>query len=108
MKKHLQSYPGYQLLRNASLLLRQITLQTTREIPIIRLSDERFKSLQKKAAYAIYTGAKPFSLYEKIDMREFLHDLEIAFNPPSARLVRGRLLDKYYEKMWKKVLAVML
>jgi hypothetical protein len=106
MKKYLQSCPDYQLLRNASLPLRQTTLQTTGEIPIIRLSDERFKSLQKKAAYAVYTGAKPFSLYEKIDMREFLHDLEVVFNPPSARLVGGRLLDKYYEKMWKEVLAI--
>jgi hypothetical protein len=106
MKNHLQTCTGYQLLRNASLPLRQTTLQTTRETPIVRLSNERFKSLQKKAAYAVYTGAKPFSLYEEVDMREFLQDLEAAFKPPSARLIGGRLLDECYEETWKEVLAV--
>jgi hypothetical protein len=45
-------------------------------------------------------------LYEEVDMREFLQDLEAAFKPPSARLIGGRLLDECYEKMWKEMLAV--
>src|SRR5258707_460647 len=106
MLLHLQKCAGYRRLQNSSLSLRQTTLETTRQTPIIRLSDERFKSLQKRAAYAVFTGAKPFSLYEEVDMHEFLQDLEGAFEPPSARLVGGKLLDECYEETWKEVLAV--
>jgi hypothetical protein len=62
--------------------------------------------LRKKAIYTVYTGAKPFSLYEEVDMQEFLHDLEPAFCSLSASLIRGRLLNEYYEETWKEVLTV--
>jgi hypothetical protein len=109
MKNHLTNYPSYLALyraSNPSLVLRQTSLNTTRVTPIIRLSSGRFETLQKKTAYAVFTGAKPFSLYEKVDMKEFLKDLEPAFTSPSSTLVKGRLLNECYEETWKEVLAV--
>jgi hypothetical protein len=62
--------------------------------------------LQKKAAYAVFIGAKPFSLYEETDMQEFLHILKSAFASPLSSLVGDRLLNECYEETWKEVLAV--
>jgi hypothetical protein len=75
MAKHLEKCSGYLQTRAPTLPLRQTTLGITREIFIIRLPDERFKYLQKKVAYAIFCGAKPFSIYEKDKMSELLAEL---------------------------------
>jgi hypothetical protein len=111
MKVHIAGCASFQALHrasNPSITMRQTDLRNTRVAFIVRLAPERFALLQKKAAYAVYTGAKPFSLYEEVDMQEFLHDLEPAFGSPSATLVKGRLLNECYEETWKEVLTVML
>ena len=86
--------------------LRQTIIGTTRDTPIIRLPEERFKALQKKATYAVFCGAKPFSLYEEDEMDDFLTDLQPAFKAPSAYVIGGRLLDECYEETYKEVLTV--
>jgi hypothetical protein len=109
MRNHLAvcaSFQTFYRASNPSITLRQTDLRNTRVAPIVRLAPERFALLQKKAAYAVFTGAKPFSLYEEVDMQELLHDLEPAFASPSSSLVGGRLLNECYEETWKEVLAV--
>ncbi len=44
-----------------------------KKAPITRLVPEQVKILDKKTAYAIFCGARPFSLYDEPNMREFLN-----------------------------------
>ena len=49
---------------------------------ITRLTPEQVKILDKKIAYAIFCGVRPFSLYDELNMREFLNLLQSIYTVP--------------------------
>ncbi len=63
-----------------NLIQSRLTMQ--KKAPITRLTPKQVKILNKKAAYAIFYGARPFSLYDKPNIREFLNFLQPAYTVP--------------------------
>ena len=65
--------------------------------------------LQLKAAFAIYMGARPFTLLDDRYFRQYLSSLSGYFNyiPPSHSELAGGLLQKAYELVHREVLLML-
>jgi hypothetical protein len=66
-------------------------------------SKERKQKLDRLAAMAIYADARPFTTYECSAMKEFLFELDPSYNPPSADILSGRLLNEIYSETKERV-----
>jgi hypothetical protein len=86
IKNHLAECEAYkkkqqdEARKQSNLVQSRLTMQ--KKASITRLTPEQVKILDKKAAYAIFCGARPFSLYDEPNMREFLNLLQPAYTVP--------------------------
>jgi hypothetical protein len=65
------------------------------------------EKLENKAGFAIYCGARPFFMYMEPYMKDFISDLELAFEIPSDRTFATTVLDRCYEETKAQVLDVL-
>ncbi len=86
MKNHLAECEAYkkkqqdEARKQGNLVQSRLTMQ--KKASITRLAPEQVKILDKKAAYVIFCGARPFSLYDELNIREFLNLLQPAYTVP--------------------------
>jgi Protein of unknown function (DUF 659)/hAT family C-terminal dimerisation region len=71
------------------------------------ISKEEQEKLEKKAGYAIYCGARPFSMFMEPYMKDFILNLEPAFEVPSNRTFATTVLDLCYEETRAEVFDVL-
>jgi Protein of unknown function (DUF 659) len=82
-------------------------VQQQQPIRVRSLSKEQTEKLENKAGFAIYCGARPFSMYMEPYMKDFISDLEPAFEIPSDRTFATTVLDRCYEETKAQVLDVL-
>ena len=86
MKNHLAECEAYkkkqqnEARKQGNLIQSRLTMQ--KKASITRLVPEQVKIFDKKVAYAIFCGVRPFSLYDEPNMREFLNFLQPAYTVP--------------------------
>jgi hAT family protein len=73
-------------------------------IAIDRLTAEQTSHLNKLAGYAVFCGARPFSLFEESAMLDFHAALKPSFKIPSSKTIGGRILDECYSETFLEVL----
>ncbi|KAN0067832.1 hypothetical protein V8E54_014079 [Elaphomyces granulatus] len=71
------------------------------------ISKEEQEKLEEKAGYAIYCGARPFSMFMEPYMKDFILNLEPAFEVPSNRTFATTVLDLCYEETRAEVFDVL-
>jgi hypothetical protein len=109
MAEHLLQYPRYAAswekgtsrINPSKQLFKQSTLQN------LSLTSAEKTVLDKLAAYAVYCGARPFQLYQKLSIKKLTKKLNSIYHPPSAYLLTNRLLDNCYGETWNEFLHVL-
>jgi hypothetical protein len=108
MKEHLVKCDKYQKKQQDKARKQGNLLQTTLHIvpkaPIKRLLPQRVHDLYKLAGYAIYCGARPFSLFQEPNMRAFITSFKSAYTPPDRISVGSKLLIECYNETRTEVL----
>ena len=61
------------------------------------------KKVDRKLAYAVLCGARPFNLFEEHHMKEFIEALAPHYKLPSRRQIGGRLLQEVYDETTLKI-----
>jgi Protein of unknown function (DUF 659)/hAT family C-terminal dimerisation region len=82
----------------------QTKLTMQKRSAIVRLNPEEVKKIDKKAGYAIYCGARPFSMFDEPNMRVFLDALQPAYTAPHQKAIGGKLLIECYNETYAEVL----
>src|SRR5215469_10359467 len=111
MAQHLENCAVYQDTLTAS---KKNDIHTQNKLSFIQqpirpqsLSKEQMEKLKKKAGYAIYCGARPFSMYIEPYMKDFILELEPAFAIPSDKTFSITILDLCYKETRSEVLDIL-
>jgi hypothetical protein len=76
------------------------------KVSVIKLIAEEQGRLQKKAAYAVYCGARPFGLYQDHYLADLITSLHPGFKSPSEWQLRNTLFDDCYKETLREVCTV--
>jgi Protein of unknown function (DUF 659)/hAT family C-terminal dimerisation region len=63
------------------------------------LSSSQKESLDRRFALACYSQGLPFTVFEGPEMKEALHELHPAYQPPTRYVLSGRLLEEVYSNL---------
>ena len=63
------------------------------------------RQLDRLCGKAIYTGARPFALFESDAMQEFIHALNPTYHTPDRGSIADRILQENFEEVQQKMMA---
>jgi hypothetical protein len=78
--------------------------ESTSQLPINFAASSK-RQLDRLCGKAIYTGARPFALFESDAMQEFIHALNPTYHTPDRGSIADRILQENFEEVQQKMMA---